>query len=126
MNRPIALAVVAGCIAVLSAAGLYHTHQVKEALGTRLEAAETAALAGEADKAEVAAEELLDFWEEREKTLLLYIRHDELDEIERSISELKYLIKLGDTAEFCSKLDQTHALIEHVWLSELPLLRNIL
>lgn len=126
MNRQIIAAVMSCIIIFLGTFGLFNTYQIKEKMCQELETAEKAALSGDITKAEEAAEQARAFWKSKESRLFLYIRHDELDEIEKSISELKYLAKLGDTAEFCSKANQSLALVEHIWECELPVFKNIL
>lgn len=126
MNRAITVAVIAIFVVFLYTAGTYHTYQVTEEVGRRLQTAEQAALAGEKDKAQEISKELQSFWEEKEKVLMLYIRHNDLDSVAEYLSELESLIALDDIGEFCSKLNQTHRLVDHIWESELPLWKNIL
>ena len=126
MNRPAITAVIAVMIALIGAMGLWNTHQVKDTMCAQLETAKQAALSGDASQAEKTAQQIQAFWEKQESKLFLYIRHNELDEIEKNIAELKYLAELGDTAEFCSKASQAKALVEHIWECELPLIKNIL
>ena len=126
MNRPTIIGAVAITIAGLSAAGILNAHNTRNEMESLLYQAEQAAVSGQFKQAKAAAEKIKSVWDEKEKRLLLYIRHNEIDDIGKSISELKYLAEFGDSAEFCSKLDQTKGLIYHVWESELPLFKNIL
>lgn len=126
MNRPIIISLAAICIAILSAFSLWNTNQVNAQLKDQLEAAEKAAVSGDLKKAAALSEEIDKLWSEKEKWLLIYIKHNEVDDVGKSISELKYLAKFGDVAEFCSKASQTSDMIEHIWISELPLPKNVL
>ena len=126
MNRPAIIGAVAAAIACLSIAGILNVRNVKEKMTVLLNTAEQEAVSGQYEEAKNTAQKMKAVWEEKEKRLLIYIRHNEIDDIGKCISELKYLAEFGDTAEFCSKLEQTKGLVYHIWESELPLFKNIL
>ena len=126
MNRPIAIAIVAGCLIGIYAAGTTHTYRITQEMQNKLTATEQIALSGKSDKAKESAEEMQRFWEEEEKRLMLYIRHNDIDLVAKNLSELTQLIQFGDTAEFCAKLNETQVLVKHIWESDLPLPKNIL
>lgn len=126
MNRPIIISVITILIAVLSTVAIINVRNTNQEMQMILDAAEEAALNQDLDQAVQVSEQLEKFWEKKEKFLLLYVKHNDIDDLGECISELKYLAELGDTAEFCSKLNQTRGMIEHVWISELPIPRNFL
>ena len=126
MNRTITITVLFIIVAVLSTMGIMNTYQMKTQMKECLLAAEQAAMQGDIEKAVKESEKIQKQWDKQEKWLLLYVKHNEIDTINQSISELKFLIQYQDTAEFCSKINETITMIEHVWESELPIFKNIL
>lgn len=126
MNRTITITVLFIIVAVLSTMGIMNTYQMKTQMKEYLLAAEQAAMQGDIEKAVKESERIQKQWDKQEKWLLLYVKHNEIDTINQSISELKFLIQYQDTAEFCSKINETITMIEHVWESELPIFKNIL
>ena len=126
MNRPAIIGILSGCIIGIYGISLYHTHQVTQQMIDRLTVAQEAAKAEETALAAEQAEQLQLFWEEKEKVLMLYIRHNELDQVANNLAQLEALIESGDSAAFYAKLDQTEHLVQHIFESELPLWKNIL
>lgn len=126
MNRTITITILFIIVAVLSTMGIMNTYQMKTQMKEYLLAAGQAAMQGNIEKAVKESENIQKQWDEQEKWLLLYVKHNEIDTINQSISELKFLIQYQDTAEFCSKINETITMIEHVWESELPIFKNIL
>ncbi len=126
MNRPVIISVITILIAVLSTITIINVRHTNQEMQTILDSAEEAALNHDLNQAVKVSEQLEDFWEKKERFLLLYVKHNDIDDLGECISELKYLAKLGDVAEFCSKVNQTRGMIEHIWISELPIPRNFL
>ncbi len=126
MNRPVMIGILTGCIISIYGISLYHTHQVTRQMIGRLTATEEAARAQKTAQAAEQTEQLQLFWEEKEKVLMLYIRHNELDQVANNLAQMAGLIESGDSAAFYAKLDQTEFLVQHIFESELPLWKNIL
>ncbi len=126
MNRPVIIASIAILIAVLSAITIFNIRHTNQEMQAILDQAEAAALRQNITEAAAVVEQLEAFWDKKERSLLLYVKHNDVDALGECISELKYLAKLGDSAEFCSKLNQVRGMIEHIWISELPIPRNFL
>ena len=126
MNRAVIISVLFILVAMLSTMGIMNTYHMKTQMKEYLMAAEQAAIQGDIETAVKESENIQKKWDEKETWLLLYVKHNEIDTINQSISELKFLIQYQDTAEFCSKINETITMIEHVWESELPIFKNIL
>ena len=126
MNRAVIISVLFILVAMLSTMGIMNTYHMKTQMKEYLMAAEQAAIQGDIEKAVKESENIQKKWDEKEKWLLLYVKHNEIDTINQSISELKFLIQYQDTAEFCSKINETITMIEHVWESELQIYKHIL
>lgn len=93
--------------------------------------AETRALRsyGEApDTGELVArsQALFEDWNRREGVLVLYIRHDILDQITQLLAELPALAEFEDWAAFFGRLDVVEALLEDLWQAQMPSYRNLL
>lgn len=126
MSRPIIILIVAISVACLYGAGTYNTYRVTGEMLDRIEETQQLALSGDTQKAQEALAEMEQFWEKKEELLTLYIRHNDIDYVKKTLAELPALIQFGDPAEFCSKLDETRETVNHIWESELPLVKNIL
>ena len=55
-------------------------------------------------KAQELNYQLSGFWERQHRYLTLYIRHNNIDEISKTISELEQYLQRTDYAEFSSRL----------------------
>ena len=126
MNRSVIIAVLFALVVLLGVTGIADTYRMKEQMSELLLSAEVAAIAGDIERATTEAETIQKKWDKNEKRLLLYMKHNELDSIKQAIAELKFLIQYRDTAEFCAKINEALTMIEHIWESELPTLKNIL
>ncbi len=65
-------------------------------------------------------------WEHAEHVLIRFVRHIELDEITAAMTRLEKLAKYGDLAEFSAELNRIKTLLNHIYDSEFPHLRNLL
>lgn len=70
--------------------------------------------------------ELFDEWNKDEEILVLYVRHDILDQITQLLAELPALAEYEDYAAFFGRLDVVSALMDDLWKSNLPTYRNLL
>ena len=99
MNRAVIISVLFILVAMLSTMGIMNTYHMKTQMKEYLMAAEQAAIQGDIEKAVKESENIQKKWDEKEKWLLLYVKHNEIDTINQSISELRFLIQYQDTAE---------------------------
>ena len=74
-----------------------------------------------AEKAEV----FMDYWKETQDSLSRIIRHDLLDRITSSSAAFYDLATYGETGELSAEISRCKVLMEEIWDSERPLLRNI-
>lgn len=75
----------------------------------------------------IAAEckEFTEYWLSEHHTLCLIVRHDLLDQVTISVSRFVPLAKFGENGELSAEILRSKILIEEIWDSERPLLRNI-
>ncbi|MDD3192408.1 MAG: DUF4363 family protein [Oscillospiraceae bacterium] len=64
-------------------------------------------------------------WLEAEHVLIRFIRHTQIDEVTNAMTRLEMLAKYGDLSEFSAELGRIEALLQHIYESEIPYLRNI-
>ena len=72
------------------------------------------------------ADDLYDYWELEEGTLVHYVRHSYIDEISKLIARLPALVKGELYVDFLADLDSIRWQIDHVWKTERPVWNNIL
>ena len=80
----------------------------------------------DAKSAQEPCEQLMAEWDKMEPRLLLYVRHDHLDNIMEHLSELSAYCLEDDKAELLSTLDAAAKMIEHLRESITPSYRTLL
>ena len=122
------IAIICISLLILGSAGIsvYHTYQVKETMKQVLNEAKTAAEAGEIEKAAKFSEQAAAYWEEEEQALIIFTHHAEVDKLTDVVSRLPALIQYDDVSQFSSEIDQALNTVEHIWMTQLPLIQNVL
>ena len=64
-------------------------------------------------------------WIDTHRTLCRYVRHAQLDQVTLAMARLEPLAAYGEKGEFTAELMRCRILLDDIWDSELPLLRNI-
>ena len=77
-------------------------------------------------KKQELVEALTDYWPDREQQLVRLLHHTSLDAITTSLARLPALLEYEDLGPFLAEVNQISTLIEHIWDSELPLIRNLI
>ncbi len=126
MGRRITVIGISLLILISGGISIYHTYQVKETVSNMISEAKAAAEAGEIEKAAKLADEAAAYWEHEEQSLIIFTHHTEIDTMTDVMSKLPSLIKYNNTSIFCSEADQALSTMEHIWLTQLPLIQNIL
>lgn len=75
-----------------------------------------------------AAEKSADFaeyWKDEHRVLERIVRHELLDQVTISVSRLYSLALYNETGEFASEIAVCRILIEEIWASEQPTIKNI-
>lgn len=75
---------------------------------------------------EKESEELFRLWNEKEKLLVIFVRHDVLDEVTVLMAELPSLARHGEYGHFYSGLDVILARLDDLLDSARPTYRNLL
>ena len=64
-------------------------------------------------------------WQEKEHTLIRFIRHQELDEVTGTMTRLPMLAKYRDIGELAAEVNHIRILLHHILDSEIPYPRNV-
>ena len=126
MKRLITSVILLVAIICVSTLSLYSLRDQKEAIMTA--AAELRSMSGDPDPAvlQEKSQQLFEDWNRREEILVLYIRHDVLDQITQLLAELPALAEYEDWAALFGRLDVVSALMDDLWKSNNPTYRNLL
>ncbi|HIZ56699.1 MAG TPA: DUF4363 family protein [Firmicutes bacterium] len=120
-------AILSILILIISASvwGIFNLNRVQKDLNHLIEQSTQAVQNNDFEKAKELHNQLNHLWEEESSILVCYVRHNDLDEITKIISELYYLLEFKNTAEFCAQLNKIEVIFNHIVESEMPTLRNI-
>ncbi len=75
---------------------------------------------------EEESEKLFRLWNEKERLMVIFVRHDVLDEITELMAQLPCLARYGEYGHFYSGLDVLLARLEDLLDSARPTYRNLL
>ncbi|MGI5895674.1 MAG: DUF4363 family protein [Oscillospiraceae bacterium] len=126
MGRKITVIFIGLLILGSSLMSISYTYGVKETLTAMLLEAQQSVENNNMQKAQELSEEIDDYWQEQEPKLIIYINHQEIDQLTDVISQLPSLIKYQNLSVYSSQVDQAISSMEHIWTTQLPLLQNIL
>lgn len=126
MGRKIAVILISLLILGSSLMSVSYTYGVKETLTAMLLEAQQSVENNNIQKAQELSEEIDSYWQEQEQKLIIYINHEEIDQLTDVISQLPSLIKYQNLSVYSSQVDQAIRSMEHIWTTQLPLLQNIL
>ena len=105
---------------------LFSVSNIKEKTTEKLDGIHAALLTGDADKTALECEKFTKFWLSEHHILCLIVRHDLIDQITLSVSSFVSLAKFENFGDLASEIAECKLLIEEIWDSEIPYLRNIL
>lgn len=126
MKRMVWSIVIILVIVGVSLLGIFNLRHVSGEMLELTNGAQQAVDQQDIKKAGELTEQLSSFWDQQHHILILYVRHNDVDEISKSLSELDQLLEHGNYAEFSSKISHIELLLEHLWDSEVPTPQNIL
>lgn len=126
MKRIVISAVLlAFCIAV-SVYTAYYVNNVNELVRAKVEDSLTAIADADEERLHTCIRELSAFWDEREDTLLHYVRHSQIDDITKSVARLEALTAGGDYSELTAELASIRWQMDHINRSERMVFQNLL
>ena len=111
MGRKIAVILISLLILGSSLMSVSYTYGVKETLTAMLLEAQQSVENNNIQKAQELSEEIDSYWQEQEQKLIIYINHEEIDQLTDVISQLPSLIKYQNLSVYSSQVDQALSLI---------------
>ena len=105
---------------------LIYNYQTKKQMTALLDSVYQSAEKGDIPAATQGVKQFLNTWNKKEKILILVLHHNKTDEINLIASEFEAYISLGEIPEFCASVKKVISLLDHMWETEQPSLKNIL
>jgi hypothetical protein len=87
---------------------------------------EEIAESGDKEKAANESKRIAERWIEEHHVLCRIVRHTQLDQVTLAVARFEFLARYGETAELTAEINRCRILLEDIWDSELPLIRNIM
>ena len=78
------------------------------------------------EQLEEKSQQLFDRWNQKEELLVVFVRHDTLDQLTALLAELPSLARHGEHGHFYSEVDVTLARLDDLLDSARPTYRNLL
>ena len=125
MKRVVFAAVLIVVLLGFNAFCLFTIGKIKSEASEKLERLYEHASSESTDKIATECEKFTEYWLSEHHILCLIVRHDLLDQVTISVSRFVPLAKFGEMGELSSEILRSKFLIEEIWDSERPLLRNI-
>jgi len=126
MARKITVFCISLLVLISSGISVYYTNQVSETMSDLIREAKVSAEAGDKEKAAALAEQAAAYWEEQEQVLIIFTHHTEVDSLTDVVAKLPSLIEYDDVSVFCAELDEALNMMEHIRITQLPLIQNVL
>lgn len=79
-----------------------------------------------AEELEARSQELVELWNQKERTFVVFVRHDTLDEVTQLLAELPSLAEYQELGSFYSRVDSILARLDDLADSARPSYRNLL
>ncbi len=125
MTRVILACVLVLAMVCLSLWGLYILKTYNDELTRDIDALSATAELGDNKKTAESARQLTEKWVELHHTLCRYVRHTQLDQVTLAMARLEPLALHGEIGELTAELNRCKILLDDIWDSERPLIRNI-
>jgi hypothetical protein len=126
MNR---LYIAIGTIVLIisiSVISLFSLKNTTKEIAFRLDEIKTYSKEEKIEDAIKSADKLYNFFSKKSDMLILFIRHDSIEELEETLSRLSPLLENQDSSEFYAEVSKAIGLTEKLINHELPLIKNIL
>lgn len=105
---------------------LFSVSKIKDEATGKLDFIYSSLLEKDTAKTASECEKFTDYWLSKHHVLCLIVRHDLIDQITISVSSFVPLAKFGENSELASEIAECKILLEEIFDSEIPYLRNIL
>ena len=122
MKRVVFAASLLVAVIVLNIFCLHVVKEAKENMISRLD--ELSAISDRTEAAETASK-ITDYWIDIHHILCRIVRHKLLEQVTVSVSRLESFAKYGEIGLLSAEISNCRILVEEIWDSERPVLRNI-
>ncbi len=126
MSRLVVAMVIIGLIIGICVFSLVSTYRICNQIDAQAQKALEFYLAEDYQNAEVETQKLKNLWQEKEHTLVLYVRHNVVDEIGTNVFKLQSYLQYRDTPQYTACIQTIQSLLEDLLDSETPFYYNIL
>lgn len=125
MKRVVFAAVLIVVLLGFNAFCLFTIGRIKNESTEKLDKLYEHVASGSNEKIAEECESFTKYWLSEHHVLCLIVRHDLLDQVTISVSRFVPLAKYGEKGELSAEILRSKILIEEIWDTERPLLRNI-
>ena len=122
MKRVVFAASLLAAVIVLNTFCLHVVKEAKENMISHLD--ELSAISDRTEAAETASK-ITDYWIDIHNILCRIVRHKLLEQVTISVSRLESFAKYGEIGLLSAEISNCRILVEEIWDSERPVLRNI-
>lgn len=119
-----AVVVFAVIIIVITTGFIFNTKSV-DSVSEKVNSALAYSKSGDKENAKKNMESAVEEWNGKMNTMLLFMSHDKLDQIDESLNIADTYITSGDTAMFNAECKRTSILLQHFYDLEYPTVYNI-
>ncbi len=99
--------------------------EIKNEMTGRLDFLDYTVKNGSTEETASECEKLTEFWLGKHHVLCRIVRHELLDQTTMAVSRFSSLAEYEEFGELSAEISRCRLLIEEIWDSEVPLLRNI-
>ena len=126
MARFVVAMIIIGLIIGVCVFSLVSTYQICDQIEAQAQKALELYLAEDYQNAEKETQNLKNMWQDKEHALVLYVRHNIVDEICTNVFKLESYMRYRDTAQYTACIQTIKSLLEDLLDSETPFYYNIL
>ncbi len=105
---------------------LFSVKKIKTEATEKLNSIYSSILDGNTEKTALECENFKEYWLAKHHILCLIVRHDLIDQITISVAGFVPLANFEEPGELASEIFECNILLEEIFDSEIPYLRNIL
>ena len=120
-----AIIILAVTIAVIMFGFTINT-TTSRSVSDKVELAESYAVGGDTVNAKNAIKAAVSEWQGKMETMLIFVSHGRLDQIEESLNKANPYIEFGELKAFSAECRKVKILIKHFYDLEYPTINNIL
>ncbi len=120
-----AIIILAVTIAVIMFGFTINT-TTSRSVSDKVELAESYAVGGDTVNAKNAIKAAVSEWQGKMETMLIFVSHGRLDQIEESLNNANTYIEFGELKAFSAECRKVKILIKHFYDLEYPTINNIL